>query len=203
MRELEFLPDWYPMLRRKRRILVLETWCGIMIAAALVLWVILSARDVHARQTLLGTRQGEIRQTDSDLQKLNELESLKRQMSDQAKLVAHLGPHVPIGRLIDDLEKKMPKEMALLDVSLEFKQQNRPQTGRPVAGAEPLLDRQVSVQLHGVAPTDVVLGNFMIRLATIPRFLGSSLSTADLHQDGRLMREFRITFSLNLNDTDN
>jgi hypothetical protein len=203
VRELEFLPDWYPMLRRKRRILVLETWCGIMIAAALVLWVILSARDVHARQTLLGTRQGEIRQTDSDLQKLNELESLKRQMSDQAKLVAHLGPHVPIGRLIDDLEKKMPKEMALLDVSLEFKQQNRPQTGRPVAGAEPLLDRQVSVQLHGVAPTDVVLGNFMIRLATIPRFLGSSLSTADLHQDGRLMREFRITFSLNLNDTDN
>jgi hypothetical protein len=203
VRELEFLPDWYPMLRRKRRILVLETWCGIMIALALGLWVIVSARDVSARQTLLGTRQGEIRQTDSDLQKLNELESLKRQMSDQAKLVAHLGPHVPIGRLIDDLEKKMPKEMALLDVSLEFKQQNRPQTGRPIAGAEPLLDHQVSVQLHGVAPSDVVLGNFMIRLATIPRFLGSSLSTADLRQDGRLMREFRITFSLNLNDTDN
>ncbi len=203
MRELEFLPDWYPMLRRKRRLLVLETWCGILIVAVLALWVILSARDVSARQTLLGTRQGELRQTDSDLQKLNELESLKRQMSDQAKLVAHLGPHVPIGRLIDDLEKKMPKEMALLDVSLEFKQQTRAQTGRPVPGAEPSLDRQVSVQLHGVAPSDVVLGNFMIRLATIPRFLGSSLSTADLRQDGRLMREFRITFSLNLNETDN
>lgn len=203
MRELEFLPGWYPMLRRKRRILMLETWCGVMIAAVLGLWVIFSARDVSARQTLLGTRQGELRQTDSDLQKLNELESLKRQMSDQAKLVAHLGPHVPIGRLIDDLEKKMPKEMALLDISLEFQQQTKQQSGRPAPGAEPLVDRQVNVQLHGVAPSDVVLGNFMIRLATIPRFLGSSLSTADLHQDGRLMREFRITFSLNLNDTDN
>ncbi len=59
MRELEFLPDWYPMLRRKRRILVLETWIGVMVAAALGLWIILSARDVSARQTLLGTRQGE------------------------------------------------------------------------------------------------------------------------------------------------
>jgi Tfp pilus assembly protein PilN len=203
VRELEFLPDWYPMLRRKRRILVLETWCGVMIAAILCLWIVVSARDVSARQTLLGTRQGELRQTDSDLQKLNELESLKRQMSDQARLVAHLGPHLPIGRLIDDLEKKMPKEMALLDVSLEFQQQNKPQIGRPVAGADPIIDRQINVQLHGVAPSDVVLGNFMIQLATIPRFLGSSLSTADLHQDGRLMREFRISFSLNLNDTDN
>ena len=61
----------------------------------------------------------------------------------------------------------------------------------------------MDVQLHGVSPSDVELGNYMIRLATIPRFIGSSLSTADLRQDGRLMREFRITFSLSLNDPDN
>ncbi len=61
----------------------------------------------------------------------------------------------------------------------------------------------MNVQLHGVAPSDVELGNYMIRLATIPRFTGSSLSTADLHQDGRLMREFRISFSVSLNDPDN
>ena len=202
MRELEFLPDWYPMLRRKRRFLVLEAWLGAVIAAALCLWVILSARNVIAKQTLLNTRQGQLQQTGYELEKLNELESLEAQMSEQAAIFAQLGPNVPVGRLIDDLDKKMPREMAMLDVSVEFQQQSRQQLTR-AGGAEPIMERQVVVQLHGVAPSDVELGNFMIRLATIPRFVGSSLSTSDLHQNGRVLREFRISFTLNLNDPDN
>ncbi|HEX4052814.1 MAG TPA: hypothetical protein VHX86_00980 [Tepidisphaeraceae bacterium] len=203
MRELEFLPDWYPTLRRKRRILVLQTWLGVLIAVALGSWVALSARNVLAKQATLNTRQGQLKQTGYELQKLNELESLKARMSDQARLVAHVGPNIPIGRLLDDLEEKMPKEMALLDVSVDFQSQTRLQAGPHAASAAPIVDRQMDVQLHGVAPSDVELGNYMIRLATIPRFIGSSLSTADLRQDGRLMREFRITFSLSLNDPDN
>lgn len=203
MRELEFLPDWYPTLRRKRRILLLEIWLGVVIAAALGSWVVLSARNVIARQAMLNTRQGQLRQTGYELRKLNELESLKIRMSDQARLVARVGPNVPVGRLLDDLEEKMPTEMALLDVSVDFQTQTRSRPPVRAASADPVLDHQMNVQLHGVAPSDVELGNYMIRLATIPRFIGSSLSTADLRQDGRLMREFRISFSLSLNDPDN
>ncbi len=108
MRELEFLPDWYPTLRRKRRILLLETWLGVAIALALVAWVAFSTRIVLAKQATLNTRQGQLRQTGYELQKLNELQSLEARMSEQAKLVARLGPNVPIGRLLDDLAEKMP-----------------------------------------------------------------------------------------------
>ena len=53
MRELEFLPAWYPILRRKRRIIVIEAWLAVAIVAVLGLWLILSAHNVIARETLL------------------------------------------------------------------------------------------------------------------------------------------------------
>jgi Fimbrial assembly protein (PilN) len=207
MRELEFLPDWYPTLRRKRRTLMLEAWLGVAIAVVLGLWVAVSTRNVVAAQSVLNTRQGQIKQIGYELQKLSELESLKKQMSEQARLVASLGPNVPVSRILEDLEDKMPAEMALLDVSVDVRQQSRLRPGvrnaAVAAKAEPIVDRQMTIQLHGVAPSDVELGNYMIRLATIPCFTGSSLSTSDLRQNGRLMREFRISFTLSLTDSGN
>src|ERR1700728_440780 len=118
MRELEFLPAWYPMLRRKRRILLTEAWLAVTIVAVLGLWLILSAHNVIAKESLLSIREKQLTQSNYELQKLAELESLKRQMSDQAKLMAHLGPNVPMGRLMDTLEQVLPKGMALMDVTV-------------------------------------------------------------------------------------
>lgn len=208
MRELEFLPHWYPALRRKRRHLLLEAWICVLIAAALGSWLAFSARTVVAKQSLLSTRQGQIKQIGYELQKLDELQSLKKQMSEQAMLVARLGPTVPISRVLEDLERKMPGEMALLDVSVVVEQRTVAlpavrAVGAAAAKLQTIVQRQMNIELHGVAPSDVELGNYMIRLATIPCFTGSSLSTSDLRQNGRLMREFRITFSLDLTDSVN
>ena len=93
----------------------------MLIVVALGLWVRCLWHNVLAKQATLNTRQGQLKQSSYEFQKLNELESLKAQMSDQARLVAPTcGPNVPIGRLLDDLEEKLPKEMALLDVSVDF-----------------------------------------------------------------------------------
>ena len=105
MRELEFLPGWYATLRQKRRILVTEAWLAMVVAVGLGLWMILSARNVIGKETLLSTREKQLTQSNYELQKLGELESLKRQMSDQAKLMAHVGLNVPMARLVDALEK--------------------------------------------------------------------------------------------------
>jgi hypothetical protein len=43
----------------------------------------------------------------------------------------------------------------------------------------------------------------MIKLATIPHFSSSSMSNADLRQNGRLLREYRISFNISLNDPEN
>jgi len=60
-------------------------------------------------------------------------------------------------------------------------------------------NRQLNVRLNGVAPTDVDLANFMMRLSGVRFFENVSMSFAkDRSEGGHLMREFEITFSLNL-----
>ena len=202
MRELEFLPAWYPQLRKKRRIILIEAWLALVIVAALGLWLILSAHNVIAKESLLNVRQKQLNQSNYELQKLAELESLKRQMSDQAQLMVHLGPNVPMGRLMETLEQSLPKEMAMLDVSVEFQKQVRTQQGQIRAVAEP--DPEYVVQIHGVSPSDVELGNFMTKLAkTIPHWVGGSMRETDVHQSGHLMRDFNFSFSIKLNDWEN
>ena len=200
MRELEFLPAWYPQLRKKRRIILIEAWLALVIVAALGLWLILSAHNVIAKESLLNVRQKQLSQSNYELQKLAELESLKRQMSDQAKLMVHLGPNVPMGRLMETLEQALPKEMAMLDISVEFQKGMKALPG-PVRGVADA-DAQYTVVIHGVSPSDVELGNFMTRLAkTIPHWVGGgSLREMDVHQNGHLMQDFTFSFGIRLDD---
>jgi Tfp pilus assembly protein PilN len=202
MRELEFLPAWYPMLRRKRRILLMEAWLAVTIVAVLGLWLILSAHNVIAKESLLSIREKQLTQSNYELQKLAELESLKKQMSDQAKLMAHLGPNVPMGRLMDTLEQMLPEGMALMDVTVEFQKGLKTQSvGRgPVVESDPTY----MVVVHGVSPSDAELGNFMTGLANaIPHWIGGSMDETDVRQDGHLMRDFNFSFSIRLNDGEN
>jgi Tfp pilus assembly protein PilN len=199
MRELEFLPGWYPLLRKRRRILLVEAWLSVVIFLALCLWLVLSAHNVIAKESLLHQRQQQLDQSNAELQKLAELESLKKQMSEQARLMAQLGPNVPMGRLMDTIEQVLPREMALQDVTVEYQKLARtgPLPAHPVTEADP----QYQVEIHGVAPNDVELGNFMTRLAqTIPHWVGGSMREADTRQNGHLLRDFTFSFSIKLND---
>ena len=201
MRELEFLPAWYAALRQKRRILLIEAWLGIVIFLGLSLWMILSARNVMGKETLLSTREKQLTQSNHDLQMLAELESLKAQMSDQVQLMAHVGPNLPMARLMDAIQRMMPKEMALLDMTVESQEQAHGFAGGLTAAAAKIQEsRELLVTLHGVAPNDVELGNFMIRVATIPNYVEGSVSTKDVDQNGHMMRDFKISFGIDLTD---
>jgi hypothetical protein len=200
MREMEFLPAWYSTLRQKRRILFMEAWLGIAVFLGLSLWMILSARNVMGKETLLSTREKELTQSNHDLQLLAELESLKAQMSDQVKLMAHVGPNLPMARLMDALQRMMPKEMALLDMTVESQEQAHALAGPLTDAGKFQESRELLVTLHGVAPNDVELGNFMIRVATIPNYVEGSVSTKDVDQNGHMMRDFKISFGIDLTD---
>jgi hypothetical protein len=201
MRELEFLPGWYWRLRTKRRILVIEAWLVIFIIAILGLWMILSAHTVIAQEALLNTRQKQLNQSNYELQKLHELESLQQQMSKQAELMSRLGPDIPMGKLIEAIVQMLPRGMALLDVGVQFPTENWNITSVH-SGAEP--DRLLIVQLHGVAPSDIELGTFMWNLSKLPNYSGSpKMSSTDVHQSGHVMRDFQLSFGINLNGQEN
>ncbi len=204
MRDLEFLPDWYPMLRRKRRLVILETWLAGAVVGVLGLCMILLQRNVQAAGGVLGSIQGQMSQADLELQHLSEMQSLKRQMSQQAQILTALGLHVPTARLINAVEAVMPEKMALLDFTVNTDERTKPQTALAAAsGAPPQMDRHLHIRIHGVVPTDADLGDFLGSLASIPYFSDIAMPySRPCSQNGHTMREFEVTFAISLNVED-
>ena len=46
MREVEFLPAWYPQVRRRRRLVVLQAWMTLAVLIGLGAWMTLAGRNV-------------------------------------------------------------------------------------------------------------------------------------------------------------
>jgi hypothetical protein len=95
----------------------------------------------------------------------------------------------------------MPKEMSLTELNVETQEQPaRPTSQRQTTNAATEVDRRLNVRLIGVAPSDVDLANFLTGLTGVPFFENVSMTySRDKAQSGHLLREFEVTFSLNLN----
>jgi len=201
MRELEFLPDWYPGIFRRRRLVMLQAWMVLVLSLGLAAWQFLSGNNVRVARAELSTLQGDMSQTDMDLKKLDQLLELKRQWRAQDQIIARLGAHVPSARLVAALEAVMPPEMALLNLAVDTIEQPRTVT-TPNGKSEIIVDRQIKIRMLGVAPTDVDLANFMTRLTAERYFEQVSMTYAKERQErGHIMREFEVVFTVNLNIT--
>jgi Tfp pilus assembly protein PilN len=202
MRELEFLPDWYPRLRRRKRFVLLQAWMTVVLVIGLGFCTVLLCRNVRGSEVSLNGLHRQLNQTDAELQKLNDLLTLQKQWQQQAQVLSQLGPHVPAARLFDSLAELMPPQMALLELSTSYEEQEKQLPSLVAAkGDESSVDRHLRVRLHGVAPTDVDLGNFLAKLTSVPYFGNIAMSYArDRTDGGHLMREFEVTFTVSLNE---
>ncbi|MGA2581742.1 MAG: PilN domain-containing protein [Tepidisphaeraceae bacterium] len=180
MREFEFLPDWYSLLRRRRRVLMFHAWITGMVVAAAIMWIFFSQNTVVAAQDALQLLRDRKDQTNQQLMDLAKSREETASLTDQATAMRQLGPPISVGRTLNELQDVMPAEIDLLDLSI-------------AAGGEDSL----KIQLHGVAPSDATVGEFISRLLASPQFTGTSMDyLRDRKQDGRLMREFEITFTI-------
>ena len=58
----------------------------------------------------------------------------------------------------------------------------------------------MKIKLKGVTPTDVDLANFLGQLSSVPYFENILMTYAkDRTDTGHTMREFEVTFTMNLN----
>lgn len=206
MREPEFLPDWYPKLRRRRRMVLLQMNMTLVIAAGLAAGFFLLQRNVRMADAALQQLGGQMSQTQSDLAKLNELLELQKQWGKQAQIASKLGIHVGAARLLATLDTLMPPQMSMLDISLQTEEQLSPAAqvsalaAARAAQSDQPIDRRLRVKLLGVAPTDEDVANFLARLSTVSFFEQVSMSySRDRVERGHTMREFEVTFTLTLN----
>ena len=57
MREVEFLPEWYPAVRRRKRMVAMQAWATLILICVLGLWTVMSQQRVAARERVAGDCQ--------------------------------------------------------------------------------------------------------------------------------------------------
>jgi Tfp pilus assembly protein PilN len=202
MREMEFLPPWYPQVRRNLRLAVVEVWLLVVLVGGVGLWKAFASRSVNSASAALASLEGQQTQTDAELKKLDELEAIKRQLGQMNIIVSRLGIHVESTRILKAIESAMPPEMALLNLRLDTDEKTTGSNlaaARSAQGGEAPIERRLRVRLLAVAPTDVVLAEFLRRLSDVRCFEQVAMTYARERNDGkRVMREFEVTFSINI-----
>lgn len=202
MREIEFLPDWYPRTRQRKRIVVLQCWALGIVLSGFGAWITLAQRNVRAASAEIETLGGQLVQSQSEQRMLAEQLELRKELQLREQVIASLGYPVEMTRLLQTIDSVMPREMSLLDFSCNTEEQIRQPNivaARAAAEKEKLVDRRLRVKLVGVAPSDVDLANFLAGLTNVPFFEQVSVTYArDKTDAGHIMREFEVTFSMRL-----
>jgi Tfp pilus assembly protein PilN len=203
MRELEFLPAWYQQIHARKRMVVLQSWLTGALLIGLGAYFFLANRNVAASQESVALLDNQLSETRGQLQKLHELRDVQKQFRQQDQVITKLGLHVEATRLLNTLDKVVPPEMTILNLTMENEEQLRSPAlllATPEAAKkDPEIDRRLRVKLTGVTPTDIELANFLKELTTVPFFEQMSMTfTRDRADYGHTMREFEVTFVVNL-----
>jgi Tfp pilus assembly protein PilN len=201
MREVEFLPDWYPKVRQRRRMVALQAWITLILVSGLGLWMVLVQRNVHAREVRLIGLRTDFAQSEAECQRLDDLLALQRQLGQQDQIFAKIGRPVESTRVLGALAEIMPRDMCLMDLSLDTEEAPK-SSGKLAARAaadQKQSESMLRFRLHGVAPTDVDLAEFLAKLTAKPFFKHVELMYSHERQDsGRVMREFEVSFNMDL-----
>jgi hypothetical protein len=204
VRELEFLPTWYPQLQRRRRLVFMQAWLMIVLAFSLALWVYLADRNERGAEETLSYLQRQLSDAEAQLVQMSKQEVLRKQWLKQAETLGRLGTHVESARLISKLAAVLPENVALLGLTMDTDETPVPMTNVERAAVPtshvPPVNRRLKVRLQGVAPTDVELALLLTELNKVPFFEHVTPTYAQDRRDtGHIQREFELTFSVNLN----
>lgn len=207
MREIEFLPAWYPRLRERKRMVSLQAWVTVVLLSGLCLWGWLSGRNIRSASASLTILKGQLNQTDSDLQKLEEQVQHQKALQAKDQILAKLGRHVEATRCLRAVEDAMPPEMSMVSFSAEIEEVARPVAPGGALAAERVAqsgaaatDRRLRLKVVGVGPTDGTVAAFMDRLVGSGQFDRVAMSyTRERIENNHEMREFEVTFCVDLN----
>lgn len=213
MREIEFLPNWYPTFRRRRGLVVAQAWATAVILTAIGLFGVAEHQKVMAEERAGAVLQREIAQTKSELKLLDEQLVLKKQLDRQGEILSKVGLQIDFTRLLAELDVMMGGDMFLVEFVADTEEvvrtadnagsnntKSRAVDKSANSASAQKCDRKLKVKLVAVAPNDVDVANFLAGL-TNKAYLDQVAMTyaKDRTQQGRIMREFELTFLINLN----
>jgi hypothetical protein len=204
MRELEFLPEWYPRIRKRSRIIKTQGWLLLLLIVAVGAWLFQTQRAIGAAETTLGGLKGALAQSQAEQQLLDEQLHLRTQLQDQQELIASLGYPVEMTRLLQTLDSLMPKEMSLIEFDCQTEETpvmvNGVAMARGSGEKTKQVNRRMKVKLAGVVPSDVDVANLLAAMTNVLFFQDVAPTYSRVKSDdGHVFREFEVTFWIDLN----
>ena len=198
MLEMEFLPNWYPQLHRRKRMVILQFWATLLVAVCLGLWIFLNKGYVATRQADHRLTTQQLTESRLRLTALNEQLRQKQALEAEQRIVAKVGMHVETTRLLAKLDQIMPKEMTLVEATFDTVEVAQPRDSAGESKA-PDMNRKMLVKLSGVTPSDADWAGVLAKLSSVPFFQDVRLVGAkDKVDSGHLMREFEVSFTVDL-----
>ncbi|MEX0655506.1 MAG: PilN domain-containing protein [Phycisphaeraceae bacterium] len=210
---MSFLPEDYLEKRAARRTnLVCLTLFGIVMLGLIAAFVVSSRQDVEVRELH--------RQVNRDFEeaarRIEQLEQLQRQKQDmvrKAQVTGVLLERVPRSLLMAELINHMPPTLSLTELDLStsvIRTSARPRTAiqreqerlqqAQAAGESPQIEvpeTELTVNLIGVAPTDVEVAMFMTSLSNHEMFYDVNLQFSEQTTiEEQTMRQFRIEMKI-------
>jgi Tfp pilus assembly protein PilN len=202
MRDVEFLPAWYPQLRRRKRALVIQVCATGTIILTLGTIALAKQLDLRRQQLMLTEARVELSRCGPALARLDALVARQQQLRQQEQVIARLGTQLDPTRLLNVLEDAMPAQVTLTDLTLDSR------AAAPGAKDERLL----AVRLQGLAPTDADIASLLSNLGNVKFFDDVTMAYSRDHAGGTPnapatqgvtltpppTREFELSFSVNL-----
>lgn len=204
MREIEFLPQWYTTVRRRKLAVTIQIWSTVVLAIVMLVWTGVSRFRVLTAQNELASLRHDMANTQQELSRLDAMTQIKRRWSEQGEVLSKIGVSVESTRLLGLIAQSTPESISLIGMSLQTEEKiDAAKTlinARATRDKEPAVDRKLRVKLQGVAPSNAEVADMMTRLAANNFLEDVSMGyTRDSDQSGRLVREFEVTFAVDLN----
>jgi hypothetical protein len=220
MSSKSFLPEDYLAQKAEQRtnIISLVLFGVVMIAVVGALLVTnRAARLVKQQRDEVNVQY---QQAGLKIQELTQLEQQKEEMLNKAELAGALVERVPRSILLADLINRMPDRLALLEFELKSEKllppsppvangsngrlnNAAPERAKTVQEANQSVQKveppryKITITMLGVAPTDLEVSKYMSELNSYKLLRDVALAfSEEKNIDGRIMRQFKISMSL-------
>jgi len=208
MKNASFLPEDYVEQRAQRRanvlclLLFLAVMCGIAGA------VFVSERDYKQAVSVQMDVNQRFEEAARRIDQLDQLQQRREEMVRKAQVTSNLVERVPRTLILSELINNMPANVSLLKLDLSTKvikartmattalEQQRQDQAKAVAAPE-MDEMEVSLDVVGVAPTDLHVAQFMTSLGKGAMFRDLNLAySEETTIEGTKLRSFRIEMKL-------
>jgi hypothetical protein len=201
MREIDFLPAWYPAIQRRYGQLIVQLWVTVAVILIVAGYAIAKQMQVRAAHRATAQTEAQITLSRQQLVQLGQKLKYEDELRQQDRIVARLGLGVETTRLLKALQDAMTPEMALTNVSLETEETPLvPVRTRTDADQSVEYDRRLKVVVDGVAPTEIEPVTLMGNLMKVSCFENVAIQLKEPRtRGGHITREFQVSFDMNLN----